>query len=211
MASKLQKPHRNHMIKVLLNTTLQPEKIRLKEVGTFTIRCMGHQSHGHWEPGCFALSLLLYQFQFVPPCQLTVLLGFQGKVTSWLRQPLGILTMPSLLIIKLTLLMTKFSNSLVPRTVVPLCKPCRHLCVYGTLSQTCINIDTGKCFKLLNTSRVGTGKVPGMDFSIHPWSDRTSSANIYEVEKETEKASYGLEWRSYSQRIKEEEGMVMHT
>lgn len=54
------------MIKVLLNTTLQPEKIRLKEVGTFTIRCMGHQSHGHWEPGCFALSLLLYQLVCTP-------------------------------------------------------------------------------------------------------------------------------------------------
>lgn len=158
MASKLQKPHRNHMIKVLLNTTLQPEKIRLKEVGTFTIRCMGHQSHGHWEPGCFALSLLLCRFQSIPPCQLTVLLGFQGKVTSWLRQPIAILTMPSLLIIKLTFLMTMLSNSVVPRTVVPLCKPCRHLCVCGALSQTCINTDMGMCFKLLGTSRVESRK-----------------------------------------------------
>lgn len=64
----------------------------------------------------------------------------------------------SLLIIKLTFLMTMLSNSLVPRTVVPLCKPCRHLCVCGTLSQTCINTDMGMCFKLLDTSRVESRK-----------------------------------------------------
>lgn len=111
---------------------------------------MGHQSHGHWEPGCFALSLCLCQFQSVLPCQPCCWDSRQGhELAQATSRNVHHAQSPHIM---LTFLMTMLSNSLVPKTVVPLHKPRQHLCVCGTLSQTCINTDTRMCFKLLNTS-----------------------------------------------------------
>lgn len=215
MASTLQKPHRKHMIKVLLNTTLQPEKVRLKEVGDFH-----RQMHRTSKPRPLGAQLLRIKSPSLPapgrtPCQLCRW-DTRARSQASSGQPLGMFTTPGHLLIPHSHVWWQHSVILWFRKEWSHYVRYHNIHVCGTLSQTYIhNTDTGMCFKLLHTSFwVDAWKVPGMDFSIHPWilSSRTSSTRIGKVgEKGTERASQWLDRRPRSQRINPEEGVGMNT